>query len=506
VGQSTAQAAWHATSTLALVNEVNAAVAQGPLSQPVVFERNIDARNGQRLDIEVVVSSFTDFGHVGVVGLVRDLTARRQAERDKEKLIRETSQRFERVYASMLDGFVYTDTRGRVLQSNHAFEAMLGYRAQELKNQSYEALTAPEWHAVERQIVHQQVLAKGHSPVFEKQFIHKSGKAFPAEVRIYLDSDDQGRAIGFWAMVRDISQRKSDEQALKELNAALEDKVRARTQQLEETLQSLKATQQDLIQSEKMASLGAMVAGVAHELNTPIGNALLMASSLQLAQAEFSREVQQGLRKSSLERFVEQVGSSAQVIERSLGRAADLVQSFKQVAVDQSSYLRREFELNDVVHETVTALGPMLRQAHVVVHESVPARLRMDSWPGPLIQVLMNLINNAVIHGLEGRGGRIDLGVQALGADQVEITVADDGCGIAAADLPKVFDPFYTTKLGRGGTGLGLHIVFSLVTGLLGGRITVQSQLGQGTQVLLRLPLSAPSGAPGPDPQGLGPP
>lgn len=495
MGQSTVQATWNTEATQALVDEVNDALAHGALAQPRVFERNIPTRDGRRLDIEVVVSSFTDFGQQALVGVLRDLTARRQAERDKEALIRDTSQRFERIYASMLDGFVYTDLEGRVRQSNHAFEAMLGYMGKELLGLHYEALTPAEWHPVERRIVREEVLVRGHSSIFEKQFVHKNGQAFPAEVRIYLDNDDQGRAIGFWAIVRNITQRKADESALKELNAALEDKVRARTQQLEEALQSLKATQQDLIQSEKMASLGAMVAGVAHELNTPIGNALLMASSLQSAQADFLREVDQGLRKSSLERFLEHVGSGAQIIERSLGRAADLVQSFKQVAVDQSSYQRREFELNEVVHETLTALGPMLRHAHVVVHESVPAQLRMDSWPGPLVQVLMNLINNAVLHGFEGRPGRIDLTVQQPEPEQIEITVADDGVGIAGVDLPKVFDPFYTTKLGRGGSGLGLHIVYTLVTGLLGGRISMQSQLGQGTQVLIRLPLQAPKDA-----------
>ena len=497
VGKKIVQVTGLSESARHVIEEVNVALAGGSHEKPIVLEREVESPGGKRLDLEVIVSTFVDFGQLVVIGVMRDLTARRQAERDKLALAQESTKRFERLYNSMLDGFSYTDMQGKITLCSEAYRAMVGYSDQDLKELPYGALTPPVWHPMDHQIIAEQVLVRGYSDLYEKEYIHKDGHTFPVELRIYLDRNERGDPVGFWAIVRDISRRKAAEQGLKDLNASLEDRIKARTQELEGALTTLKATQQDLIQSEKLASLGAMVAGVAHELNTPIGNAVLMASSLQVAQAEMADEMLKGLRRSSLERFVAHVGACAQMIERNLSRAADLVQSFKQVAVDQSSYMRREFLLADVIRETLTSLGPALRKAGVEVQESVSPDLRMDSWPGPLIQVLMNLINNAMLHGFEGRAGTIVLTATPHLEDQVQLVVADTGVGISPANLPKVFDPFFTTKLGKGGSGLGMHIVYSLVTGLLGGRIKLDSTVGQGTRVAVTIPLRAPQRVPG---------
>ena len=183
---------------------------------------------------------------------------------------------------------------------------------------------------------------------------------------------------------------------------------------------------------------------------------------------------------------------------RRLHRAAELVADLNQLAVDQSSYQRREFELLEVVQEVVLAMGPAIRKtAHRVLVE-VPSGLRFDSYPGPLGQVLMNLINNALIHAFEDRpAGTIRIAAEAVRAGEpgwVSLSVADDGRGISEKDQRRIFDPFFTTRLGRGGSGLGLHIVFSLVVELLGGQIEVSSAAGAGARFDIRLPLEAPRG------------
>ena len=251
-----------------------------------------------------------------------------------------------------------------------------------------------------------------------------------------------------------------------------------------------------------MASLGSLVAGVAHELNTPIGNAVMVASTLSGRQREFEAAIAGGLRRSTLDDFLANARENSEVLERNLRRAAELIGSFKQIAVDQSSYQRREFMLSDVLQEIALALSPTLRHNGSLLLDQTPPGLRLDSYPGPLGQVLINLVNNAVLHAFEpGAGGTVRIGAQLLDAGRVRVSVSDDGCGIAREQLKQIFDPFFTTKLGQGGSGLGLHIVYTLVTGLLGGRIEVHSAPGEGTRFTLDLPLTAPweaaeSGAP----------
>lgn len=291
----------------------------------------------------------------------------------------------------------------------------------------------------------------------------------------------------------DISRQRAAQSQLKQLNDELELRVASRTTELSQALDELRHTQRELVHAEKLAGLGALVAGVAHELNTPIGNAVMVASTLSDMNARFRDDVASGLRRSTLERFLAESAEASEVIERNLRRAAELIGSFKQVAVDQSSYQRRPFELGEVLHELRLTLSPTLRQAGVTLEEAIPSGLRMDSFPGPLTQVLMNLVNNAVLHAFDGMpAGRIELSAGAVPDQRVSIQVRDDGLGIAEEDLPRVFDPFFTTRLGRGGSGLGLHIVYSLVTDLLGGRVSIASTSGAGTCVTLELPLNAP--------------
>jgi signal transduction histidine kinase len=256
----------------------------------------------------------------------------------------------------------------------------------------------------------------------------------------------------------------------------------------------LKQAQTNLITSEKMASLGSLVAGIAHELNTPIGNSLLTATALQDIVRDFEQKfLDGGIKRSLLEAHLADTKQACAIMASSLGRAAALITSFKQVAVDQTSDQRRLFELDGLLRDTLATYAAQLRRANCEVRLEVEPGLRFESYPGSLGQVLSNLINNALLHAFEGRGsGAITIRAQQGGAGLVTLLFADDGVGMSPKTLHQVFDPFFTTKMGQGGSGLGMNIVYNIVTGTLKGTIEVQSELGRGTSVTLTLPTLAP--------------
>lgn len=288
---------------------------------------------------------------------------------------------------------------------------------------------------------------------------------------------------------------------VQQMNASLESTVAQRTSELASknselgrTIEYLNQTRESLIRSEKLAGLGAIVAGVAHEMNTPIGNALTVSSTLTEKTRQMQTEMEAGLKRSTLQTYMSDSRMAAELIERNLKRAAELVQSFKQVAVDQSSEQRRRFQLNETVHECLVLLHPMLKRTPYQVEVDIPDHIEMDSYPGPLAQVITNLVNNAVIHGFDDRDhGVIHIRADRFDGNGVRIVFSDDGHGIPAEYLDRIFDPFFTTRLGRGGSGLGLNIIYNIVTQVLGGSVDVRSQIGEGTTFILLLPLQGSS-------------
>jgi signal transduction histidine kinase len=238
-----------------------------------------------------------------------------------------------------------------------------------------------------------------------------------------------------------------------------------------------------------------MVAGIAHELNTPIGNSLMAASTLNDHNRSFDKELAAGpLRRSTLDRFVADNRVATEILLRNLGRAGELITSFKQVAVDQTSSQRRNFTVNEIVDEILMTLNPTLKKTPYMVDTDITPDLWMDSFPGPLGQVLTNLINNALTHAFDGRQYGV-IGIKAVWTgdkSRIVITLTDNGKGIPPANITRVFDPFFTTKLGRGGSGLGLNIVHNLVTGILGGHIDVASVEHEQTRFSIELPVKAP--------------
>lgn len=315
----------------------------------------------------------------------------------------------------------------------------------------------------------------------EEQLVSSDTRPRHLRTRKIPIMDTNGKPEYLLVISDDITARKQMENAL-----ATEAK------ELEETNRALIKNHDKLLQSEKMAALGALVAGVAHELNTPIGNAVLAASTYADHTRKMTQKKGVGLTRAMLTGYLSDAGEGLAIMERNLQRAAELIQSFRQIAVDQATSQARTFLLDKLVSETLLALSPSLKKAPVSIRSDIPPGLLMDSYPGPLEQVLMNLINNAVTHGFEGRvRGQISLSARTPKPDWVDILVEDDGSGIAPENLRRIYDPFYTTKLGSGGAGLGLSVSRNIVTNVLGGSIEVSSTESVGTRFKLLLPLQA---------------
>ena len=257
----------------------------------------------------------------------------------------------------------------------------------------------------------------------------------------------------------------------------------------------LQDAQQQLVSQEKLAALGALMAGVAHELNTPIGNSLLIASTMQQKSAEIEAQMNgPGLRRSELAAFVADAQKASALVMRGLTSAADLVNSFKQVAVDRTTEQRRNFNLQQVCHEIIATMMNRVRAAKHTLALDVGEMIALDSYPGPFGQVIANFINNALLHAFSpGQPGHMVLSASTPVEGRVLIAFSDDGNGIPAEHLGRIFDPFFTTKLGQGGSGLGLSISYNIVTSLLGGQISVAGCAGGGTCFTLDLPLCAPA-------------
>ncbi|WP_394779470.1 sensor histidine kinase [Undibacterium sp.] len=302
------------------------------------------------------------------------------------------------------------------------------------------------------------------------------------------------------ALQRSFSDLEVKNQQLLEYSGTLESKVKLRTQELENAnlnlesaLANVNSAQNELARVERMAALGSMVAGVAHELNTPLGNCLLVASTLEEETKNLLNLLEQGaMRRSDLSRYAATAAESTKLLLRGLQQSARLVGDFKQVAVDQSSAQRRQFTLLVMLQELAALLHSSLRKTPFTLELDIPANIELDSYPGPLGQVFTNLVNNAVAHGLDGRSeGHMRCFAQQQG-DHVLIVFEDNGKGIPSEIINRIFEPFFTTKFGQGGSGLGLSITFNIISNVLGGEIRVSSVIGQGSRFEISIPLIAP--------------
>ena len=329
-----------------------------------------------------------------------------------------------------------------------------------------------------------RVLAAGKGLGFyEEEYMDSSGEMRQWLVNKLPLLDGEGEIERIVTVALDIGERKRGELEMRKAKDAAE-----------AALRNLRETQNSLIEAEKLAALGRLVAGVAHEVNNPVGISLTVASSLERKTALFTAEVERGdLRRSRLTEFLETSRDASGQLVANLNRAAELIQSFKQVAADRNYSDQRTFDLGDLTEQVVMSLRPGLRKHHLTLNVDCQPNLSMNSYPGPYGQVLTNLFLNAVAHAFpDGRPGAVDIQVRESGKDNVEILFSDDGCGMSLDVRRRAFDPFFTTRRDQGGTGLGLHIVYSIVTNRLGGRLNLDSEPGRGTRIQIILPRVAP--------------
>ena len=424
-----------------------------------------------------------------------DITQRKQAE----AALRNNELKLETIFNASPAPMSLSDVRRayRIVTVNHSWEMLFG--------RSREAVVGLSGAEINHWLddsdrVRFLALVQGQGQVqdFEAWCRSADGRAILCSISALVTEIGEERLL--LMMTVDITDRRRIELEIHQLNVALEQRVEQRTEELRlanlkltETVDTLTFAQAQLVEAEKLAALGNLVAGVAHELNTPIGNGLMAISTLDERLKEFRRIAKEGMTYSDLKRFTEAVEMACSISMRNLQRAATLVSSFKQVAVDQTSSQRRRFELLEVVDEVLLTLQPTLRKTPWRVEVRVPQGLALDSYPGALGQVLTNLIANAVAHAFDDRAsGTITITGAAVSDTEILFSIGDDGQGIPEALQKKIFEPFFTTKMGQGGTGLGLHIVFNAVTRVLGGQINLRSTLRQGSVFEVRMPRVAP--------------
>lgn len=478
---------------------------------PYVYTSQVRDAEGDLRDVVFHKAAFRDHqGRVaGLIGILIDITEQRRAA----QALRESEARLMQVlHNSPLPIFVIDDQH-RVVLWNLACERVIGIPAAEMLG------TRDAWrafYAEPRPVMADLIVRGGDEGLVRALYgmqctrsalnpeAFESEGFFPTLAEgegrwLYFSAsplrDAEGSVVGAIETLVDITERKRAEAETRQLTEDLEARVLARTTELARANEELRQAMGQLVQAEKLASLGTLVAGVAHELNTPLGNMRTVASSFaQRLQAFSSALAANSLRRSMLDEFVGAAQDAADIIERNAQRATELIGDFKQVAVDQTSTRRREFDLAKVVDEIHGALRPRLRQTPHRLEIAVPAGISMDSYPGPLEQVLLNFFNNSLLHGFAaGEVGLISVHAGVLSDGRIELIYADDGQGMDEGTAAHAFDPFFTTRLGKGGSGLGLYIVFNLVTGVLGGDVAMHSRPGEGTRFRLVLPRVAPA-------------
>lgn len=308
-----------------------------------------------------------------------------------------------------------------------------------------------------------------------------------------------GQALRMVGTTSDVTEFKNHELELDQLNHELESRVEQRTEaldrsnrELQDTIAELRQAQDQLVHSEKMAALGGLVAGVAHEINTPLGIGVTAASHLEQETRRLGLQIEEGsLTRENLDQFRQLATESAQLILRNLMRADKLVRSFKQVAVDQSNEERRRIDLGVYLAEVHTSLLPAMKKSTHRMEVECPTGLVVDTYPGAIYQIVANLVMNSLLHGFRDRPDGLIRLLARREADEIVMVYRDNGVGMDEEVCRRIFEPFFTTRRGEGGSGLGMHIVWNLATSLLGGSLQCESEPGHGVRFELRFPVAA---------------
>jgi len=468
--------------------------------QFLIFEAVHQRKDGTCYPVEVRLQYLPDESPSIFVAVINNITKRKEAESEiialNESLERRVVERttlLEREVAertriqdtleasdartrqivnSAVDAIITIDEHGIIDTYNSAAEQIFGYSVTEAAGRNVSMLM-PQEMASKHGDYMARYLETGDKHVVgnSREVIakRKNGETFLADIAI--SEFRHGNKINFVGIVRDITERKEAEYRLKT------------------TLNELQQTQSSLVQAEKMASLGGLVAGVAHEINTPIGIGVTAVSHLKERADHVAKLFAKGeLRKSDFADFVDASTASTGIIQANLNRASDLIKSFKQVAVDQTSDEKRQINLLGYVDEVLESLKPNLRRTKHEITVKGDRDIMIDTHPGALSQIITNLVMNSVIHAYgEDEAGHIEISAEKNGKS-LSLTYSDDGKGMDEDVCCNIFEPFFTTKRGSGGSGLGMHILFNQVTQTLGGNIELHSTPGRGTAFDITIP------------------
>ncbi len=438
--------------------------------------------------------AFVLFQTLAIIALVINITRRRMAE---ESLTQEQTL-LRALMDNIPDHIYFKDAESRFIRINKAkaYSHGLTDPAEAVGKTDFDFFA--EKHARQAYLDEQKIIRSGQPLVGieEKLTWPDSRETWVSTTKVPL-RDGEGRIVGVVGISRDINEHKRAEEEIRKLNEELEHRVEARTIELKETnialqdsLETLRRAQDQLVQTEKMAALGRLVAGVAHEISTPVGIGVTAASYLEQKSQEIEQLHQEGgMTGSNLEDYLKTATEASKMILGNLRRADEHIKSFKQVAVDQASGEKRRFKLKEYIDEVLLSLHPKFKHTQHTITVSCPDDLELNSYPGVFSQIITNLVVNSLIHGFENKmQGEILLDFTNVNGT-LRIRYQDNGRGMDKEEQSRIFEPFYTTKRDQGGSGLGLHIVYNLVTQRLNGDIECESTLGKGTTFIIQLPV-----------------
>ena len=439
--------------------------------------------------VEIVLTKLKFSGENIIHMLCRDISE----SKELELKIQEQKDIFESLFKGTSDGLTLMED-GKLIDCNYSLLKMFNIKNKEFlfnhEPGSLAPVTQPNGENSNDMFAkHLDLCKKNGYATFERLVLKTSGEEFWVNIILLRIKTKTKNLI--YSIIRDISTRKILEEQVKERTNDLElsnNDLASSNNELQETILNLKETQNKLIESEKMASLGGLVAGVAHEINTPVGIGLTGISYLEELTIKINKEyVNDEISQETFEEYLNSSKDLTSLIQKNLERAASLVRSFKQVAVDQSSEEKRVFNLKDYLNEILQSIHSVTKKRNIKISISCDSDIKLNSYAGSYSQIITNLIMNSLIHGFkDDEKGNIFINVEKT-ANELKIIYKDTGCGISEKNLKKIFDPFFTTNRDNGGSGLGLNIIYNIIISTLGGSITCNSQENNGVEFIIIL-------------------
>jgi len=407
----------------------------------------------------------------------------------------EQIKRSESKYRSLVqnvDDMIYSISKdGHFLSMNNTFERIVSRRAEELVGKHYLDIFTREESKTFWSLRFDRAVVTKEKQSFRFDYSDDKVGERTLSVKLIPQVNSEGDVVSVLCTNTDITElvnaQEELERLLKAENQELESLVKIRTSELETTMQ-------ELIDRERLASLGSLVAGIAHEINTPLGVAVTAGSYMETVNNQIGKKLKEGkLSKNDLVDYINSINESSEIINSNLLRASELIRSFKEISVNQSIETITEFSVYDYLHDVMLALKHEYKNTEHTFNIECPRTLEIKNYPGAFSQILTNLIMNSLIHGFDGiNNGNITIRAQKVSDDFV-LEYEDDGVGISKDNMSKIFDPFFTTNRKKGGSGLGLNIVYNIITGKLNGKVSCESTLGEGVKFVIRIPLNSES-------------